>query len=232
MLQQSLQWMYRPNQQEINKYEFFALLKQALGREPGRGDEKWFDGCGTVEQFMHRMLDTEVFQALALRNNHIGRANLVEFYVCLRAALTWEPNPGFDLYGALKYQDDIKAGKIEVKHGGEIQSHSWNIQATGKEKVIKADVLVFIGMPEAFNPCEGTMFVIPSSAYRETVVEQLEIRDRIPEIHINTSRYNGKTKKLNKWYEYELIDHTLLKEQLGRYIHGVPVVLSQQLVLF
>ncbi len=221
-----------PNVQKISNYMFFMLLEKVLGQPLSNGERRHFQGCRCVEDFMAVLIESPIYRKLAVEGNPIGQWKLGELYTCLRCDMRWEPRSGFDLWGALEYQKMITAGRVEVKTGGIIQSSDWIVQITGRKKVLIADVLVFVGMVDSYNPCDSVLLAIPKEILEPEVDRQLRKRDRIPYISINKCRFSKKTRRMNKWYEFEVYDHSQLRQYIAQYVHGDFQIIPQQLILF
>ena len=235
-MNQIIQHSFLPQEwkQDISEYRFFELLERVLGQRLSDSDKQWFAGCTCVEQFMARLVKSRVFQSLALTGSGSGIGRLGEFYICLRSDMRWEPRAGYDLWGALEMHDNIKAGKIEVKTGGpSIRTIGWKVMITGRQKILKADILIFIGMKRTYNPCDGVMLAIPRKRLVLEVEKQLLLRpNRIPDIHISKNEYNIQTNQLNQWYDFKIRNHSDLRNIISEHIHGKFIIIPQQLSLF
>lgn len=228
---------YKPIVQRINENLVLYKLEKALRRKPTEKDRQRLAGCKCVEDFMELITETYIGDVF-VKGSGAGLGRLGEFYVALRCEIgvTWESRPGYDLWGAWRYDDLVKAGKIEVKTCGILpkSANSWQPRIAGGLDKMVADVVVIICMTDSYNPCYAKMFVIPQSALVETFKEQkTRCSKRRPRIAIAQNEINNHTKTRNRWYEFLLIDHTKLKGRIREYIHGRFVITTvEQLALF
>jgi hypothetical protein len=210
-------------------------LEKVFGRPPNDEDRRLLSSCKCVEDFV--TLITKTYVGDFIRGSGAGLGQLGEFYVSLRCekAVAWESRPGYDLWGAWRYDDLVKAGKVEVKTCGSLppKSDSWSPRISGYLSELVADVVVFVCMTASFNPCYAKLFVVPRYALVDTFNEQKARSNTRPRISISQHEINRHTKQRNSWYEFLLRDHTSLKESIGNYIHGhFGIMTIEQGVLF
>jgi len=226
---------YNPITQPISENLVFYKLEKVLGRSPNDEDRKFLSRCRCVEDFMVLIAETYIGDVF-IKGSGIGLGRLGEFYVSLRCekAVEWEPTAGYDLWGAWRYEDLVKGGKVEVKTSAQQGNYNWSVRIAGQLSEFVADVVVFVCLDKSLNPCREKMFVIPRDALIDTFCEQKTERphDR-PRISIAKTQINNNTGQQNRWYEYLLMDHTKLKERIGEYVFGQFSILGmEQLSLF
>jgi hypothetical protein len=223
---------YNPIIQPISTNLVLYQLEKVLGRAPNEEDRRLLEPCKCVEDFMSLISETYIGD-IFLKGSSTGRGRLGEFYTALRLekAISWEPMPGYDLWGAFKYEDLIKAGKVEVKTvtwaKGDSR-HGWYPRISGTLDTFVADVVIVIGLTESLNPCHARLFVIPKKALVDTFTEQKDIKKIArPRISIARHEYHRQTGEKSQWYEYLLVNHTKLKERIGEHLFGQFAILTE-----
>lgn len=227
---------YKPKSQlqPISENYVWFLLETVMRQGLAVADRGLLQGCSTVEDVMFRLSESEVIKSLFLRGSMDGIGRLGEFYVAMRTQKEWASRPGFDLFGAFEYLKAITTGKIEVKTlSPSTTRHQWDPRVTGNNIEIRADVLVVLGMLNSFNPCDASMFVIPKHALEPIVAQHIAKggRDR-PRLSISKQRIHPTTHRTNPWYEYEVVNHSMLKDVITQYVHGDFGIIPQQMVMF
>lgn len=224
---------YRPMSQlqPISENYVWFLLETVLRKAPTVADRELFAGCKTIEDIMFRLSESEVIRTLFLNGPMDGIGRLGEFYIALRTMKEWAPRAGYDLRGVFEYLHRIEAGTIEVKTLSPSKTRPlWDPRITGNNIELRADVLIVLGMHESINPCDATLFAIPRHALEGAVAEHLarSSKDR-PRISIRKQRINPQTRKQNPWYEYEVLNHSMVKDFIAQYVHGDFGILPQQM---
>lgn len=228
---------YKPIIQPISENLVLYKLEKVLGRPPNETDRRFLVDCRCVEDFVTLISESYIGDVF-IKGCNAGLGRLGEFYVSLRCekAVAWEPGAGYDLWGAWRYDDLVKAGKVEVKTCGVLppKSKSWLPRISGYLDEMVADVVVFVCMTKTLNPCQAKTFVIPRSALADIFQKQKGRGKTRPQISIAAKEVNAHTKQRNRWYEFLALDHTMIKERIGEYVHGKFSILPtiSQLSLF
>lgn len=138
------------------------------------------------------------------------------------------------MWGAFEYEEMLEAGKVEVKTCEPSEHGDWRPRITDVNSRVIADALVFVGMVETYNPCNAQLFVIPKDALLAEVARQLAKNPAIirPRVTISKNRVNNNTGRVNRWYEFELPNHSRLKQRITEYVHGDFNILPEQMSLF
>lgn len=144
------------------------------------------------------------------------------------------PRHGYDVRGAFEYENMLEAGMIEVKTCEPGSSTAWQPRMTDINSKVIADVLVFVGLLESYNPCDARLFAIPKSVLTSEVEKRIKRnpKENRPEISVSKNRVNNNTGQVNQWYEFELVNHSKLLRRITRYVHGDFGIWPEQLSLF
>lgn len=201
-----------------------VYLLERKGYEITDADREIFRGCHTPRDVVNRLATSGIIRMLFLNGTSSGLSNLGEFYISLLSEAVWEPSVGYDAYGAFKYLDAIKSGKIEVKTSGPTNRPKWDVRITGQTTEIRSDVTVFLGMKENLNPTTGRMFLFPRDVLEPIAAEHREKRKRNSNLDPRAKIYvptdpRRITRKLD-CYRYLLPEHERLKNHISQYIHG------------
>jgi hypothetical protein len=211
--------------QPVSRYFALYLVEQILGRPLNEHTETRLSGCSTVEEIITRISQDDIDQFLFFHTEY-GRAKLGEFYVALRTEkrLASINRKWYDVYGVSEHHEELKVEKIQVKTS--FATHHWKFDITNDQQEIGYDVLVCIGFVVGLNPLDAKLFVIPADVTRDLAESEIKrgVKGRIA-IQIAKQRNFRGTSKLNTWYEYQLLDHTKLKQKVSEYIHGEFIVI-------
>lgn len=214
-------------EKEISKHLFKLTLEKALGRPLSKDDEAIFEGCVTIKDFISRLLQSNIINAIFLQD-FVGRARLGEFYValCANAQLAKPNQECFDCYTVSEQGKKLRTRMIQVKTSYAPRRRDWVFNLTNKKQETGYDVLILIGYVDEFNPLDAAIFVIPEADLRPIIEREIDkgISGEIPITIAKQRRFRG-VGKLNKWYEYQVVDHTKIKHIVEEHRQGDLIVL-------
>lgn len=216
------------NWEEISPHAFFLLLEETVGRRLPLSDQRRFSECRCPQDFVTVIAESPVSELLEIK---LWR--LCQIYVALlsHGRLARPNQKGYDVFNAFELYGALKAGTVQVKHGGIGTSKEWTVKICSSDGTANYGVLVFIGTYKTRNPSKGEMIVIPREDL-QPLIDEGKTR-----IHIHKTKYSrgsqhAKSGGLNQWWGYHLLDHTALKDRVSKYIHGVPIIDLEDLPLF
>lgn len=223
----------------FDPYLTMRIIERACGEPLTDREVRFIRDCPGVRELFQEYIYGTLHRAMFLKGNFQSQYKMAQVMVAILTDATLDLTTGRDAVTLVPHpnraMDAIEAGKIEVKSGGpDGSSHGWTVELTGKTGAIKQDVTVFVGYTETYNPCDAAIICLPKSVI-EKEVQTMRERGNVqkePSIKINRSRCNKQSGALNRWYEYAVDDLYDLRDTIGRYVHGVPLKIVNQLTMF
>lgn len=214
---------YMPRIAQISQWAIFLLLEETFGRKLNQDMQARFARCKCAQDVVTVLAEDWIDEFL-----RIDLWRLCQLYIALLGGfkLARPQQKGYDALDCFELHGAIKAGTIQVKHGGRTIRPNWNVKIVSEDGSSNYGVLVFDGMSETRNPSKGDLFIIPREDLQPTL-EQGSVN-----INVSKNKFYGRKGSLNKWWEYHLPDHNRLRNRISKYIHGEPVISITDLPLF
>lgn len=212
-----------PGMVEISQWAIFLLLEETFGRKLTPDMQRRFERCRCAQDVVTVIAEDWIDEFL-----RIDLWRLCQLYVALLGGFRLaRPNTkGYDALDCFELHGAIKAGTIQVKHGGISKSPAWIVEIASKDGSANYGALVYCAMRQTRNPSKGHLLVIP----REDLQPVLDSGNT--RIVISKNKFYARKGAMNRWWEYHLVDHSRLRSRVGKYIHGEPVVSITDLPLF